>query len=141
MSQIKVYSPILAKDFTPSFIEGEIWRDVVGYEGLYLVSNLGRVLDVKNARLRFPHPNAKGYLQVRLYRRREHDKRWDTRRSVTHLVATAFIGKCPEGYMARNINGILTDNRAGNVEYRQVMPTCSTPLPLPTLGEGFVNTK
>ena len=24
-------------------MEGEVWKDVVGYEGLYQVSNLGRV--------------------------------------------------------------------------------------------------
>ena len=27
--------------------EGEIWKDVVGYEGLYLVSNQGRVVSLQ----------------------------------------------------------------------------------------------
>ena len=29
-------------------MENEVWKDVVGYEGLYQVSNLGRVKSLKN---------------------------------------------------------------------------------------------
>lgn len=31
-------------------LEGEEWRDVVGFEGLYMVSNLGRILSIPRSR-------------------------------------------------------------------------------------------
>ena len=47
----------------------EIWKDVIGYEGLYQVSNLGRVKSLfryKKILKRFE--DNKGYLRVTLYK-------------------------------------------------------------------------
>lgn len=50
----------------------EIWKPVVGYEGLYAVSNIGRIKRVAPARgtnvgkILSPTPDKKGYLRVRL---------------------------------------------------------------------------
>ena len=49
----------------------EIWKDVKGYEGLYQVSNLGRVKSLNYQRERReqilkPNKRANGYLQVEL---------------------------------------------------------------------------
>lgn len=44
----------------------EIWKDVVGYEGLYKVSNLGNVYGVKRKIILKPAPNEKGYMYVGL---------------------------------------------------------------------------
>lgn len=46
----------------------EIWRDIKDYEGLYQVSNFGRVRNSRTGRLLKQHSNNKGYLQVRLYK-------------------------------------------------------------------------
>lgn len=70
----------------------EIWKDVVGYEGLYQVSNLGRVRSLgfdkwhKGGLLK-PHLDGKGsYLMVGLHK----DK--NTKHENVHrLVAMAFI--------------------------------------------------
>ena len=35
---LKIYENLSLED-----MEGEIWKDVVGYEGIYQVSNLGRI--------------------------------------------------------------------------------------------------
>ena len=43
------------------------WRDVVGYEGLYKVSNYGEVYSVKRGRCLNPF-NKSGYLYVQLYK-------------------------------------------------------------------------
>lgn len=80
----------------------EEWRPVVGYEGLYEVSNLGQVrsldrLDAigrprRGAPLKPDASHPKGYLRVSLCR----DK-VVTRFQVHHLVLAAFVGPRPEG--------------------------------------------
>ena len=69
----------------------EIWKPVVGYEGLYEISNLGRVKSLPRNGTSFSekilqHSIAKGYRQVILSKNNE-------RKSVTihRLVATAFL--------------------------------------------------
>lgn len=75
----------------------EIWKDVVGYEGYYQVSNLGNVksLNWRNvgcAKNLWLKPHNKGYLQVELA------KGGIKKCFVVHrLVATAFIPN-PCGY-------------------------------------------
>lgn len=60
----------------------EVWKDVVGYEGLYLVSNLGRVKNIKyrhgskiagkegkivvRDKILKPFPTRKGYMYIEL---------------------------------------------------------------------------
>ena len=100
--------------------DGEEWRDVVGYEGRYEVSALGRVRRVAPGRgsavgrvLKQSARNAKGYLRVNLA------SADTTQRNhfVHHLVAGAFIGQRPVGYLVLHNNGAATDNRAENLRY------------------------
>lgn len=76
----------------------EIWKDVVGYENLYQVSNLGNVLSLrhKNRFLMKPTKNKSGYLSVglRIYNKR---KTFDVHR----LVAQTFIPN-PNNYPVIN---------------------------------------
>ena len=59
----------------------EIWKDIKGYEDMYVVSNHGRVASLnrvqkdKNGKekrykgkMLLPHPNSSGYLRVQLKR-------------------------------------------------------------------------
>ena len=50
--------------------KGEIWKDIKGYEGLYQVSNFGRVKSLKFGKEKILKPLkfTKGYLGVRLYK-------------------------------------------------------------------------
>lgn len=88
-------------------LEGEEWRDVVGYEGIYKVSNLGRVASIKTeiedklrTRSKQPHllsiqqvlRNGKLYCNVRLYKNK-HSKLCYLHR----IVAQAFIDN-PNNY-------------------------------------------
>ena len=81
----------------------EIWRDIVGYEGLYRVSNLGRVKSLgngcsNNSKERFLKIgyNPRGYRTVKLY------KNGTKRTVVVHrLVAAAFI---PNPYNLPQVN-------------------------------------
>ena len=64
----------------------EEWRPVVGYEGLYEVSNLGRVRNSRTGRIRKITFDQDGYLQLSLFR-----KGSNVCRKVHRLVAMAFI--------------------------------------------------
>ena len=71
----------------------EEWRDIKGYEGKYMVSNLGRVKSVNYRRTgkekilkAYPNKDDYGYLKVGLY------KDGKVRYPLVHvLVATAFL--------------------------------------------------
>jgi hypothetical protein len=89
----------------------EIWRQVVGYEGRYEVSNLGRVRNMSGLILR-DRIQWTGYNRAALCKngaRKDHP--------VHRLVAAAFIGPRPEGLEVNHINGVRADNRAENLEY------------------------
>ena len=61
-------------------------KDIKGYEGLYQVSNLGRVYSFKRSKLMKPIPTRKGYLRIK-FRCNNKAKSF----SVHRLVAEAFI--------------------------------------------------
>lgn len=50
----------------------EVWKDIDGFEGLYQVSNYGRIKSLPRNTTRGvilkPHKNTQGYLQVHLYK-------------------------------------------------------------------------
>lgn len=96
-------------------LPNEIWKPVIGYEGLYEISNLGRVKSFlrKKQKLMKLTPNAKtGYFMVTL---RKDNFGWP--HTVHSLVARMFIGEKPNGYVIDHRNGVKTDNRIENLEY------------------------
>ena len=102
--------------------DGERWLPVVGYEGMYEVSDQGRVrsLDRVDAigrrcrgRLRATPPaGRRGYPRVSL------TVSGRNRYAYVHdLVAMAFIGPKPDGQVTRHRNDVATDNRVENLQY------------------------
>jgi len=95
----------------------EVWKDVVGYEGLYQVSNLGNVKSLGNEfsrkeRLLKLSFQSKGYLTVVLQK--------DAKRKmvlVHRLVAEHFIPNIYNKPQINHINGIKTNNRIENIEW------------------------
>lgn len=90
----------------------EEWKDVVSYEGLYEVSNLGRVRNKKrNTMVTLLDNN--GYHRVELWK---NNKR---RRYMLHrVVAQTWIPNDDETKTQVNhINEIKTDNRVENLEW------------------------
>ena len=104
-------------------LEKEIWKDIKGFEGLYRVSNLGRVkslerfrkgkngsLAVIKERILKPSINSYGYYQVDLYKnliRKQY--------RINRLVYETFNGQIPENMQVNHINEIKTDNRLLNL--------------------------
>ena len=66
----------------------EIWRDIKGYEGLYQISNKGRVKSLYNGseRILKSHDNGAGYLNVILYKNTAFQSIY-----IHSLVAIAFV--------------------------------------------------
>lgn len=89
----------------------EEWRAVTGYEGLYEVSNLGNIINVKRNRLLRPG-YVYGYQSVSLSK---HNIRCTKR--LHRLIAKAFIPN-PENKPAVNhIDGNKANNAVSNLEW------------------------
>lgn len=111
----------------------ELWKDIQGYEGLYQVSNLGRVRSVdhtttferggikmsatRKGRILTPITRRHGYLSVMLYGKGGHSTRNFKQFSVHRLVADAFVEN-PNGYDEVNhLDECKDNNRADNLEW------------------------
>ena len=96
----------------------EIWRDVVGYEGWYQVSDMGRVRRVAPGKSTYvgrildPKEDDHGYIRVTLHRNGTGKEG-----RVHRLVMAAFLGECPPGKEVNHKSGDKTDNRLENLEY------------------------
>lgn len=95
----------------------EQWRPVVGYEGLYEISNTGRLVSLVGRRgPRYEMtaaPSNWGYRRAVL-RGRDGSKK----AKLLHvLVAEAFIGPRPPDTEVRHLNGNRLDNRRDNLTY------------------------
>jgi hypothetical protein len=96
----------------------EEWRPVVGYEGWYSVSSLGRVRRDKSGNgtragktLKAP-PDVRGYpLACFCQDGEQHYHR------VHRLVAEAFLGPCPAGLQVNHKDGDKLNNHVSNLEY------------------------
>lgn len=97
----------------------EVWKDIDGYEGLYQVSNLGRVKRLArsngkrylNEMLLKPQ-NKKGYYQVNLYKNKKMKSY-----QIHRIVAKKFIDNPYNKKEVNHKNGIKTDNRVKNLEW------------------------
>lgn len=102
----------------------ERWLPVVGYEGIYEVSDHGRVRSVdrvvahpggdsaRKGRVLKPCGDGRGYKQVNLWR----DGSGGSVK-VHRLVLEAFAGPCPDGMLACHTNGDNSDNRPSNLRW------------------------
>ena len=89
----------------------ERWLPVVGYEGLYDVSDLGRVRNSHTGRVMAPSRSG-AYLGVKLCRDGA-----VTRHRIHRLVGEAFLGPLPPGMVTRHGPGRMLDNRLANLSY------------------------
>lgn len=90
----------------------ENWKPVVGFEGCYEVSNIGRVRTVDSGYIFNPQPTQRGYLRVTF---RMNDRR---KAPFVHvLVLEAFVCPRPPGKVTNHKNSDKTDNRVENLEW------------------------
>lgn len=89
----------------------EIWKDVLGYEGLYMVSSLGRIKSVKTGLIMKPKDNGRGYKYVALCK----NGRCRTK-CIHRLVVEAFIGAIPKGFEVNHKDEDKGNNTLDNLE-------------------------
>lgn len=103
--------------FDVTLFDGEIFKDVIGYEGKYQISNLGRVLSFarKTPYIMKNHLDKDGYYRVSL--RDISEKKRKQNIPVHRILAIAFIPN-PNGYpQIDHINTIRTDNSLSNLRW------------------------
>lgn len=104
----------------------ETWKDVLGYEGRYQISDLGRFRSVDHVTANYNNkrrtrrcrgklftPRFSGkYLAVGLRK----DRKLRTR-EIHRIVLETFVGPCPAGMEACHRNGDHHDNRLVNLRW------------------------
>ncbi len=121
-------NPSVDRDFAPDVdMAHEIWRDVIGYDGAYQVSNWGRVKSVSRrlvfrngqkgrlmpTRMLKPVPNKDGYLFCCLWKQSVSKNRF-----VHSLVLEAFVCPMPEGMECCHFpDNDKTNNRLDNLQW------------------------
>ena len=127
-------------------MEKEIWKDIEGYEGIYQVSNLGRIKSlereeitngavkrrIRKEKILCPHPNGEGYPSVVLSK----NGRMKTFK-VHRLVAEAFIPNPENKPFIDHINRNKTNNTINNLRWCTGKENMSNPLTKEHLSKTF----
>lgn len=100
----------------------EIWKDVVGYEGIYKISSLGRVKRVgkyknqvkewESNRILQPATKSRGYMYVHLSKNGKASPK-----HIHRLVAEAFLPNPEKKPTVNHKNGNKADNSLENLEW------------------------
>lgn len=89
----------------------EIWKDIKGYEGLYKISNYGRIIN-KNNKVKNIGVYKNGYLYLDLYKNNKRQKKL-----VHRLVAEIFLENKNNLPEVNHIDGNKQNNRVDNLEW------------------------
>lgn len=90
----------------------ELWKDIKGYEGLYKVSNFGKVFNCKINKMKNLKPNVTGYVTVYLSKKGKGKNYF-----VHRLVAEAFIPNINNKPFVNHIDENKSNNNVNNLEW------------------------
>lgn len=101
--------------------ESEVWKDVVGFEGFYKVSDKGRIYSVERVnsrgnrcggRMLKPKYNGKGYPHVDMFKNGK-----SKTKTVHRLVAEAFLPNPKSLPHVNHIDEVKDNNELSNLEW------------------------
>ncbi len=87
----------------------KIWKPIIGFEGIYSVSEFGDVRRDKTGRILKQEITRTGYLRIDIGKK--------IRKQISRLVIESFLGPRPEGMFCNHIDGDKTNNHISNLEY------------------------
>ena len=95
----------------------EIWKDIKGYEGRYVISSNGLVKSISNAKFKYPRIlkeriSDRGYNKAVLYNNGKPKTYF-----IHRLVASAFIFNEHSKPFVNHIDGIKLNNNLNNLEW------------------------
>ena len=93
----------------------EQWKDIVGYEGLYRVSDIGRIKSLLCGRILKPWKNKNGKkhrLMISLWK-----NRLNKRFYMHQLILEAFVGPCPQNMECCHNDGNAENNAITNLRW------------------------
>lgn len=93
----------------------EVWKDVVGYEEYFRVSNLGNVYSKRSNRLLKQHLHVNGYYTIATKFGGRYGK--NVCFKVHRLVAKAFLTNSLNKPYVNHIDGVKTNNNVSNLEW------------------------
>jgi hypothetical protein len=99
-------------------LDGEEMRAVVGYEGLYVVSNLGGLWKLKKGKLKAIGQYRKNPKYIRVGMSKDGNRSW---KNIHVLVANAFVLNPDNKPFVNHIDGDKLNSRADNLEWCTTM--------------------
>lgn len=103
----------------------ERWNDIKGFEGLYQVSNMGRVKSFN--RIVYSSQGRKYLKKGRIFKQQKNNNyyrvvalrkdRKSCARTIHSLVLETFVGDCPYGYEAMHLDNDRTNNKLSNLKW------------------------
>jgi len=93
----------------------EQWKDIEGYNGLYQISNFGRVISFKYSKIRYLKPmiNSSGYYYVNLYKNKTRNA------GYIHMIVWDHFGNSKRNgrlLQVDHIDNFKTNNRIDNLQ-------------------------
>lgn len=120
------------KNLSLEDIQGEIWKDIPGYENSYQISNMGRVKSLPKKQ-HTPH-GVEFYTKVKILKQQMMKNGYlvlpsfsekTSTRLIHRLVALTFIPNENIENDVNHINEIKTDNRVENLEWMTHKENCN----------------
>lgn len=102
---------------SPESLEGEVWNNVKGYEGLFKVSNYGRVKSLPRVTRKYEliiasHIGPRGYYEINIYLNGER-----VHKKVHRIVATSFLDNTENKPSIDHIDGNKLNNTLLNLRF------------------------
>ena len=93
-------------------LEGEIWKGIDGFDGIFQISNMGRVKNIKNNKLinHYKSPKLEPVAILRTNGEKRHYR-------LKQLVAEYFVPNQENKEYVMNIDGNLENNKADNLKW------------------------
>lgn len=138
-------------------LEGEIWKDVIGYEGLYMVSSFGRIISLGRRITRPSHPNGFYLRQPKIMKQSISKSGYNkvilkvngiNKTLLVHrIVALSFISNIENKKEVDHINTDKRDNSITNLRWCTSKENSNNPITINNLKEvlkknvkkGFLN--